>query len=205
MGYGTTTGLAVLLAVAGLGCSPSEQRRDTTAAAQPSADRADGVKTPPQMEMLPTPFSAEQIRDEWVAGLEVVMRRRTSSDEAFERWRVVAADAEGVEIEVVPVDAAGEPAGEMQTRRSTWTELRDHARYPTSVAARERVTRDTPLGELEGWLYTLSDPKAGTTSELFFADALPGAPVEMTVRSSDQVMFELAQIRHERPTAAPGA
>jgi len=204
MGYRTTV-LAVLLAVAALGCGPNDQQQAGPAATRPAEEAGGAMPAPAQMEMVPEPFSAEQIRDEWVEGLEVVMRRRTPSDEAYERWRVVAADADGAEIEIVPVDADGEPVGDPQTRRSAWTELRDHARYPAAVAERERATRSTPLGELEGWMYTLRDSKAGTTSELFFADTLPGAPVEMTVRSGEDVLFELEQIKHERPAATPGA
>jgi len=59
------------------------------------------------------------------------------------------------------------------------------------------------MGDLEGWLYTVDDPDQGTVSELFFADALPGAPVQMTVRQGGQVVVELEQIARQRPAQPP--
>jgi hypothetical protein len=205
MGLPTTMGLAIALAAAGLTCSPTGDRHAGSAVSEADAKaQNERPAESPELEMLPTPFTAEQLRDEWVPGLRVELHRWTPSDEAFERWRVVAADADSVEIETVRIDKEGAPVGEPETRRSRWTELRDHASYPASVASRQRQTRSTKLGELEGWLYTLQDPKAGSTSELFFADSLPGAPVEMTVRSGDEIVFRLEQTEHERPAANPG-
>ena len=152
--------------------------------------------------MLPTPFTAEQIRAEWVVGFRLTLRRWVPAGERLERWRVVAADADGVEIENATVDADGNVVGEPVTRRSSWTELRDHASFPAVEATRSRATRSTALGKLEGWLYAVAGPEAGMTSELFFADSLPGAPVEMTAWQDGQKVFELEQVDREQP---PGA
>jgi hypothetical protein len=127
------------------------------------------------------------------------MRRRTPDEETLERWRVVSADQDGVEIEFTAVDCRGGEIGEPIIRRSAWTELRDHASYPAATATRTREGRVTKLGDLEGWLYTVEDPGQGTVSELFFADALPGAPVQMKVRQGDDVVIELEQIARQRP------
>ena len=35
-------------------------------------------------ELLPAPFTAKQIRDEWVPGFQLTMRRTSPADEAFE-------------------------------------------------------------------------------------------------------------------------
>jgi hypothetical protein len=167
---------------------------------------ADADATPPPVsgdhEMLPTPFTAGQIRSEWVTGFRLTMRRWTPTGETLERWRVVAADAEGVEIENATIDADGNVVGEAVIRRSAWTELRDHASFSATSATRSRATRATPLGELEGWLYAVAGPEAGMTSEYFFADSLPGAPVQMTVWQSGQKVLELEQLDREQP---PGA
>lgn len=150
-------------------------------------------------ELLPAPFTAKQIRDEWVPGFELIMRRQTPAGVSFERWRVVAADLDGVEIEYTPVDGGGDQIGEPATRTSAWTELRDHASYPAASATRSREVRETPRGRLTGWRYMVEDSDAGTVSELFFADAMPGAPVEMTVRRDGQPVLELAQVERSRP------
>lgn len=145
-------------------------------------------------ELLPHPFTAEQIRDTWQPGLALVLRTTDSDGESFERWTVVDADGEGATIEFTPVDAAGQSTGEPRIARSSWIELRDHASFPAASASREPVTdRETPLGRLDGWLYTVRDDEGGTT-EFFFAAGLPGAPVTMrttrdgaTVRAFEQV------------------
>ena len=36
---------------------------------------------------LPTPFTSEQIRDEWIDGFQLTMRRSTVEGEKTERWR----------------------------------------------------------------------------------------------------------------------
>lgn len=72
-------------------------------------------------------------------------------------------------------DVSGKARGQPQFFESTWEELRDHARFPAQTATRERASRQTLMGELEGWLYRV----AGETrrSKVFFADGLPGPPV----------------------------
>jgi len=173
----------------------------------PAGADATPVVPPPAAlgdEMLPTPFTAEQIRAEWVEGFRLTMRRWAPAGERLERWRVVAADAEGVEIENAVVDADGTVVGEPVTQRSSWTELRDHASFPAAGATRSRVTRSTALGELEGWLYTVPGPESGMTSEFFFADSLPGAPVQMAAWQAGEKVFEPEQLDRERPHGAAG-
>ena len=194
----------VILALAGAACGPARDPATAPASVPAGADATPAALSPDveRVEMLPTPFTAEQIRAEWAAGLRLTMRRWALTGERLERWRVVAADAEGVEIEHATVDADGSVVGEPVTRRSTWTELRDHASFSATVAARSRVTRSTALGELEGWLYAVTGPDAGMRSEYFFADSLPGAPVQMTAWQDGQKVFELEQLERERPPAA---
>lgn len=201
-------GIAVLtLALAAAACGPA-RGPDTPPAvvAQVGADATPVVPPPATLgdEMLPAPFTAEQIRAEWVEGFRLTVRRWAPTGERRERWRVLAADAEGVEIENAVVDADGAVVGEPVTQRSGWTELRDHASFPSAVATRSRVTRSTALGELEGWLYTVSGPETGMTSGFFFADSLPGAPVQMTTWQAGEKVFELEQLDRERPPGAAG-
>lgn len=46
-------------------------------------------------EFLPTPYSAEEIRDAWVEGFEVTTRTRSAEGEIYSRTRVVAWSEEG--------------------------------------------------------------------------------------------------------------
>ena len=147
---------------------------------------------------LPRPFTAEQIRDEWVEGLTLVMRSVGPEGEARQRWTVVQADETGAVIEFAPIDSQGQAAGDARTERSTWTQLRDHATFSASSATREAVTRKTPLGTFEGWLYVVPDPEQGTVTEFFFANDLPGAPLEMRVSREGRTLMELTQVSRSK-------
>ncbi len=185
------------------GASPPDA--GTPAAGTPAAGTAPPQATAPadtaagDPSLLPWPFSAEQIRDEWVEGLTLVMRTDSAEGGALERWRVVAADAEAAEIEFQQIDAAGKAVGEPRVARSTWVDLRNHASFPKDRAIREEVTRETALGKLEGWLYLMPDEAAGTVQEMFFAHSYPGAPVQMRVIKEGKPIMALAQIERERP------
>lgn len=175
------------------GCQPAQ---DT---ASEEADDQAATETPAAPEILPQPFTAEQIRDEWVPGFQLKMSRRTSEALELERWTVVAADDEGAEIEYATLEESGAVVGEPRVDRTLWTELRDHASFPAQQATREEATRTTELGELDGWLYTVTDPEAGTVTEFFFAKDLPGAPVAFSMRTGDLVVMELRQLERFRP------
>lgn len=186
--------LLVMTLIALCGCGAPETAPvpdDSTATPGAAAEPSDAV-------MLETPFTAEQIRDEWTPGLRLLMRRSTPGEVRLERWTVLRADAEGCEIEFAAVDASGAVSGEPVVQRSTWVELRDHASFPAAGATREWVTRETALGSMEGWLYRVPDEGTGTISEFFFAPALPGAPVQMRAFEGEQVVFELEQVERTR-------
>ena len=155
--------------------------------------------TAPAPEILERPFTAEQIRDEWVEGLEIKIRRWTPEAEIFEMWTVVAADAEGVDIESVVYGTDGVPREEPSVQRSGWVELRDHATFPAGAATRESTVRQTPLGELAGWLYTVPGPTAGSVNEFFFAESLPGAPVFVHVLQNGERVEIFEQVERKKP------
>ena len=73
---------------------------------------AQEAPAPPAPVNLPTPFTAEQIRDEWVAGLTLEMLRKTPEGEQLQRWTVKSADLEGADIEFAVLGADGTVAGE---------------------------------------------------------------------------------------------
>ncbi len=149
---------------------------------------------------LPTPFTAEQIRDEWIPGLTLELLNKTPNGEQRQRWTVMAADTDGVDIELAVLAADGSVAGAPTVARNTWEELRDHAAFHASLAKRERTVATTALGEHAGWLYTVRDAEAGVVTEFFFADALPGAPLEMRVKGAGGVtVVEMLQVGRKRP------
>ena len=195
-----------------LGCGGAEHGNAAGEAASPDAPATtDPAATPgaphdpagggPEttVEMLPRPFSAEAIRQAWGEGLVVVLRNVTPEGVQLQRWTVVSADPEWVEIEFAMTDEAGVVQGEPTVQRSTWDDLAAHGDFPAATTRREKAVRATPLGELEGWLYTQDDATAESVSESFFAHDHAGAPVLMKVTQSGVVTLEMAMIGWSRP------
>jgi hypothetical protein len=171
----------------------------TTEAPGPEAKSAPVEIEELQTAILEQPFTADQIRDEWVPGLRLLMRRSSPDGEVLERWTVVDSDDDGVAIEYAVLDEAGQVVGEPQVQRSAWTELRDHASFPAATSSREWIARSTALGSFEGWLYRVQDDGTDTVSEFFFVPSMPGAPVQMRTIEGDNVVFELEQTARLRP------
>ncbi len=149
-------------------------------------------------ETLPTPYTAEQIRDAYVKGLKIVTRYTSAKGVKSSLSEVVEWSAEGMTISDQPLDDSGTPEGDAQSAQATWEELRDHAKFPAEQAQRERTRRKTPLGDAEGWLYVLTG-KGGVTSEFFFADAWPGAPVVYSQIHDGEVRFKAEMIERSVP------
>lgn len=162
----------------------------------------DAVDTGAEGGLLERPFTAEQIRDEWAPGLRLLMRRSSPDGQVMERWTVVAADDEGVDIEYATLDENGNIVGDPTVQRATWVELRDHASFPAAYSTRDWVARTTQLGDYEGWLYRVQDQDTGTVSEFFFVPELPGAPVQMSTVSGDTTLFALEQVARMHPKPA---
>jgi hypothetical protein len=167
--------------------------------AGPEQHSVDSRLDPDDPSILRRPFTAEQIRAEWRPGFSVDMRRSTPEGTVLERWTVVAADEDGVDIEFVALDESGRPSGEQRIQRSDWVELRNHASFPAARSTLEEVTRETALGTLDGWLYRVREEDAGSVTEYFFARSLPGAPVWMRAERSGELVMELQQVARRRP------
>jgi len=174
--------LSSLLAIAVWGCSGGENR-----------------EVQPKKALLPRPFTADEIRKEMVPGFELTLQRVTPEGTLLERWNVVSADENGVEIEYTQLGANGTPAAPPVVRSSTWIELRDHANFSAETSSREQVSLYTRLGTLEGWLYTVNDTAGETITEMFFASDFPGAPVEMRTTQDNELLMEMYQLERNRP------
>lgn len=177
--------LVLLLIGLAWGCG-SEQ-----APAEPEAET-----TSAEPAILERPFTADQIRDGMPEGLVITWRKDSGHGVSMERWTVVASDDDGCEIEYLSLDGSAAALGEPERRSAGWIELRDHANFPADSSTREEISRETPLGTLDGWLYTVRDDAGGTVTEFFFARSLPGAPVSIRVHRGDQLI--LAQDQFER-------
>jgi len=190
--------LAVGAAVV-FGCGNTDPQDNETRGAGEPAPVVAAETDPDDPTLIKRPFTAEQIRAEWVPGLRLLMRRSYPEETRIERWTVVAADDAGAKIEYATIAEDGSIEGEPTIAHSTWIELRDHAGFPAADSTREWVTRSTQLGEFEGWLYRVANDGSATTQEFFFVPEMPGAPVQLQVFEGDAMVFELEQTARLRP------
>jgi hypothetical protein len=196
----TLIALFLILMIAGCGETDrtgAESEASGRSASASSSQHATAID-PEDPTLLARPFTADEIRNEWVEGFQLTIRRSGPDGEGIERWTVVAADSDGAEIEYATLDENGKVEGEPTVRRSEWVELRDHASFPAENATREWVSRHTALGDHEGWLYRVPD-ESGSVSEYFFVPLLPGAPVEMRILDGEDTVFSLHQLDRSRP------
>lgn len=192
---------AVILSILLLALTGCAAEKTTTNEAPANAE----PPAPPVAEVMPNevdkedptllrrPFTPEEIRDEWQAGLTITFLMKFPSREESQRWTVKSADEEGCEIEFAVLDENGEVVGEPNVQRSTWVELRDHANFKAESATFRNQTRLTELGELEGWFYEVRGDEVGIVNEYFFAKSLPGAPVHMRVLKDGEIISEMIQ------------
>lgn len=146
--------------------------------------------------MLPTPFTAAQIRDAMPVGAVFEHERQAREGAVVHtRWTVREADAEGCTIAYATVGEDGEVE-----RTHAWTELRDHARFeaPFTTVVDERI--DSALGPLDCRRYTLRPKAPETASRVFwFCPAMPGAPVRVHTIDHDVVVQRMQLVRREMP------
>jgi hypothetical protein len=166
------------------------------AAACAAAALAQEPAAPP---FLPTPYSAEQIREVWQPGFQVETKTTDAGGESLRRLTVVAASAEGCTIRSEALSAQGSTTGEPRELRSSWEELRDHARFAASKATRERAECRSPLGALPGWRYATTNAN-GDALAMCFADATPGPPVEYEVHREGKRISRTEHVQFGQPS-----
>jgi hypothetical protein len=134
-------------------------------------------------DLLPTPFSAEEIRAGCPAGRTIRLRVESAgSPDVVRTNRFVRVDAEGAEIEQATYSLEGDPLGETRSAWSSWRDLQEHAAFPaaTSAMTEEELTLDS--GVLACRRYTMTD--GDTVHRFWFAAAHPGMPVRYSTEEA---------------------
>lgn len=149
-------------------------------------------------QMLPTPFTAEQLRDAMPTGTHIVLRVTDSEGTSQLDWTVEENTPEGMVWRSL-VDLPGDADPPPERKKAAWVELQKHAEFPASDARRRRTRFSTPWGVMTGWRYDVREKtEAGVVrSRFWFADEMPGPPVRMMVVDANGDHSELVQIARE--------
>jgi len=160
-----------------------------------AAALADASVPPPAR--LPTPYTAEQIRDAWQPGFQLEMRSSEAGVATVQRLTVVSATPETVTIRSESLGENGEAREPARESSAKWAELRDHASFEATKATRERAECHSRLGSLPGWRYATTTA-SGDALTLCFADATPGPPVEYEKRREGKLLSRTEHTHYGR-------
>lgn len=149
---------------------------------------------------LPTPFTADEIRDGTPAGRTLVVRVDVSGrPSSLRSTRFEDPDDEGATMVRTPLGTDGEPSEDPTAERVTWRRLQEHALFPAAGAVRERAALTHPLGDLECLRYTVTDEDA--VDVYWFDLARPGMPVLVDSRRGGTPVVTMTVLTDEvRPS-----
>jgi hypothetical protein len=159
------------------------------------------AQAPPSAK-LPTPYTAEQIREAWQPGFRVEMRTTQAGAESRSRMTVISATPESALIRSEEIAASGAASAPPADVTATFSQLRDHALFDATRARRERAECRSQLGAMPGWRYVTTDP-GGAVLTMCFADATPGPPVEFETSRDGALLSRTEHVRYgELPSSA---
>lgn len=151
--------------------------------------------------LLPTPFTADEIRAGCPDGRAIRMRVEADGVVVAFRTNVFSnGDAEGATLESRRFGPDGTPAGAPDAQRVTWLELQAHASFPADRATVEPELLETSLGTLDCLRYTVED-EDGSTSEFWFARSAPGMPIRYRSITDGRVTSEVLVVENVMPRA----
>lgn len=185
-----------------LACGPKNTSAPTTSAPSTEVAEVAEVAAPAS---LPTPYTAEQIRDAMPVGTRVRFRVEAAGQPTVEKTMVVtAADESTGTFTSQTVDpASGAVLKDEGPSAYPWAELREHAAFPASQTERADAEIELPMGRYATWVYTVTDP-AGPVTNYWFATALPGPPVQMVVSQGEAELMRMTMIEHSAPGQTGG-
>jgi hypothetical protein len=149
--------------------------------------------------LLPTPFTADEIRDGCRPGRTIRLLVEAPGEAAYVRVnRFGDVDAEGATLERWKVGPDGAPEGPITGGRTTWRELQAHASFSAdaTTVTRERIT--IPAGTFDCLRYTVTHDESVQT--FWFALTAPGMPVKYQTAVDGRVVSSVTMLEDERPS-----
>lgn len=185
--------LPLSLLLVALGCQ-------TDSAPAEDMDDSSG-DTEAAVEVLPTPFTAEEIRGGCMPGTQVVFRLDVKGQPPMKQFmRFTEDDGENATVVSWMESTDGQPLGPRNTQVTAWSELRDHALLPEGTK-RERASVTVEQGTHEGWHYVepIKDERGEGTRSYWFADRFPGPPVLLVEVIGEEEVMRLELIARVMP------
>lgn len=158
---------------------------DDSGARQAHNDAMDAANADPHRlapGLLPTPFTAEEIRAASGSGKTIRLLVEEPGGASFERVnRFVDCDAEGATLEQWRLAADGTVEGEPSRGRVSWRELQEHAAFPEATTTVRNEELDLPFGRAACRRYELAGHGGAPAAVFWFALELPGMPARYEV------------------------
>jgi len=155
-----------------------------------------------EARMLPTPFTAAEIKAAMPVGLQIHWEESKNGATSYSRWTITAADDTTVTIKFSVHDKDGKQLGDSVERTSAFEDLRSHALFPEQRAKREKKTVTSAVGKGDGWQYIVSsklDDGTKEESRYTFLRSLPGAPVKTQVFRDGTLVSGMTQVKRINP------
>ncbi len=151
-----------------------------------------------QSDLLPTPFTAAQIRTACPAGLTLRYRvERRGEEPRISVTRYVSVDHEEATRESWVESLDGVPEGEVERDTSSWLVLQQHAAFPRATTQRTEEILDLPAGRFECSRYTRVDGNG--TWRFWFARELPGQPVRFEQQVDQEMVMSSTLVSRQEP------
>ena len=148
--------------------------------------------------LLPTPFTADEIRDGCPDGRLIRLLVETDGGEPFLRTnRFIDGDDEGATLESQRLALDGTPLADGEATRVTWRQLQAHASFAAATTRRTSETIDLELGSLDCLRYTAVD--GAEVSTFWFARSMPGMPVRYQSEEGGRVTSRVTMLENRLP------
>jgi hypothetical protein len=135
------------------------------------------VETAPD-GVAPYPYSVFQLRAGCPLGRVVEYRvEKAGEPPSTERWAFTPLDADTVRVTTTRFDAEGKQMGQPTDESAKWTELHEHARFPSAQTQIFNESLSIPAGTFDVMRYVVT--KGDSMSTFWFARSLPGPPVKL--------------------------
>jgi hypothetical protein len=184
----------------GLLTACAETPRSTTLDPSPAAESTASAPPAPS-GLLPTPYTAEQIRDANPPGTRLRFLLTTPDQPGMlQTFHWIGGDETMSVLESTVAPADGSAPGTTQVSESSWTELRDHAAFPAVATVRGDGPCHVGAGSFDCLTYAVTDTAVAppVVNHFYFAKDRPGPPVLLYAEQDGREVFRMELIEDSR-------